>query len=380
MKKALIIANMIFASATVFGMENPARISQETSSQNQRLEEALLAENIDFKQIVQLIDEEADVNALMSNGHTPLTFAVDNSNFDLSSILIGLGADVNLKDNQGSTPLTLSLQKEWFNLSSQSENDNQEKITDMLLQSENIDLDLIGGEWGMSPLSLAMEIDSMMIDLLGSERSKLSMTKKLLQAGAKADGVAEKDNLDTHLMRAVMYRNEFMVRLLLDNRADVHSKNRYGDTVTSLAARNGYEDMLELLSVPTQGSIIQLLSAWKNQHSYSLSGVQSLMNELLENINEKNNNGYTMLMSALEGNQPQTAEWLINRGADVNLRNNAGRTALMFAARSGYLEVVQALLNKGARADLTDNEGHSAKWFAEENGHDDIVVILNSVN
>lgn len=381
MKKALIISNMLFASATVFGMQNPAQISQERSPQNQKLEIALFSENINVEQVVKAIDEGAEINALMSNGRIPLTFAVDNSNFDLASILIGFGADVNCKDRQGSTPLTLSMIKEHSNLSSRSENASQRKITDMLLQSENIDLELIGGDWEMAPLSLAMEIDSMMIDLLGSKKSELSMTRKLLKAGAKADGIAEKENLDTHLMRAVMYRNKFMIKLLIDNGANVNSKNKYGDTAASLASRWGYVDIMDQLNTPESDDIIRLMNAWKNHIPYGADdNLASFTNGYLKNIDEKNNNGYTMLMSALESEQPRMAKWLINNGANVNLQNNAGRTALMFAARNGYSEIVQNLLNEDARVDLTDNEGHSAMWFAKNNGHDDIVAMLNSAN
>ena len=392
MKKALVIANMIFASATVWGMENPAQIAQERSPQNQMLETALLEKNIEH--VAQAIDEGAEINVIMSNNRTPLTFAIDESDVDLSSILVGLGADVNLKDNENSTPLTLSMRKECDSIYSQSEDSGQKEITDMLLQSENINLEL-SGEWEMSPLAIAMEMDSARIDLKGADKSQIDMTKKLLQAGAKANdaerlskvgaianGIQGDSNLDTHLMRAVMYHNEFMIRLLLDNGADINAKNRYGDTAVSLAARWGYVDILEFLYIPKQDEIVRLLNAWKSRIPYASSSNNqlTLVNRRLDNINERNNNGYTALMGALEAKQLEASKWLINHGVNVNLQNNSGRTALMFAARNGYSEIVQDLLNKGARTDLTDNENHSARWFAEENGHNEVVEILNNAN
>ena len=373
MKKVLIIANMLFASATVWGMVNPTQIAQERSSKNQKLKAALIDK--DVQKVKQSIAEGADINAQMSdksyklNGRTPLTFAIEEGCYDLVKALIESGANVNLKDDLNETPLTKSI-------SITMRGEEAEKITDLLLQSKCINLELLG-MWGMSPLAIAMEVDSVKKHTGRATKKQLSMTKKLLRAGANVNGITEDENMDTPLMRAVLYRNEFMIQLLMNNSANVNARNRYGDTAASLATRWGYADMLELLSDPTPADMVQLLTAWKNKISYSSSSLQSL---LCKNINKKNNNGYTLLMSALEMGQTQTANWLINRGADVNLQNKAGRTALMFAARAGLSEIVQELLKKGARANLVDKNGHSALWFAEDHEHTDVVAILNSAD
>ena len=178
-----------------------------------------------IEQVVQSIDERADINNTQINETTPLVFAVDKNNYDLTSILIGLGANVNGKDSDRRTALTVAIFK------------RNEQILNMLLNCENIDLEAVG-MWGLSPLGVAMEMDSQAIDLENADASQIDMTKKLLEAGTKADGIASGDNKDTALMRAAMYGNEAMIRLLIKKGANIHARNRYGNTAFALALLN----------------------------------------------------------------------------------------------------------------------------------------------
>lgn len=345
-------------------MQNPNEISQERLVKNQRLVIALRENNIE--QIVQSIDEGADINNAQIDETTPLIFAVDKNNYDLVSILIGLGANVNGKDSNGRTALTIAILKK------------NERILDMLLNCENIDLEAVG-MWGLSPLGVAMEIDSQAIDLKNADASQIRITEKLLEAGAKADGIASEDNKDTALMRAAMYGNEAMIRLLIKKGANVHARNKYGDTAFALAAKGNWSKAFELLKpLGPQDLVGAFSNAYKNKHALTDDQLIELIMKSSD-IDTQNNNGYTPLMSSLESFHPECAKKLIDMGAKVNLQNNAGRTALMFAACKGYTKIVNLLLKKGARIDLTDKEGHSAQWFAKEKKHHETVKILAEV-
>ena len=367
MKKTIFLMALMFASVNVFCMQNPNEISREQIEKNKRLVIALHENNIE--QVVQSIDEEADINNTQIDDTTPLAFAVDKNDYDLASILIGLGADVNGKGTDGRTALTVAIFQKNY------------QILDMLLSCENIDRES-SGLWGLSPLGVAMEVDSKAIDLDGVDSSQICMTEKLLEAGAKADGIASEGNRDTALMRAAMYGNESMIKLLIKKRANLHAKNRYGDTVFALIAQGGWPPKaFELLKpLKKQDYVYKFLNIYKNKQTMTDDQMVELIMKSSD-IDEKNNNGYTPLMSSLESSSLEYAKELINLGAKVNSQNNAGRTALMFAARRGYKEIMELLLEKGARVDLTDNEGHTAKWFAEDNGHADIAKILaESIN
>lgn len=362
MKKALFLVALMFISASVFGMRDSSQTSQGVSEQNQKLADTLRLGN--FDQVVQAIDDGTDVNGALADGATPLIFAVDTNNHDLVSILLGLGADVNGKSNDGRTALTVAIYQK------------NDKILDILLHSDDIDLEAIG-MMDLSPLGVAMEMDAQAIDLDGADPSYVKLTEKLLKAGAKADGVASKENRDTALMRAVMYGKESMVKLLIKNGANLHAKNRYGDTALALAAKGGWLEGFELLKpLEKQYYAGIFLNVYKNKQAMSDNQIDGLVLKSSD-IDEQNNNGYTPLISALESGHPKTAEWLINHGANVNLQNKSGRTALMFAARKGYTEIVKLLLKKGARVNLTDKEGISAQWLAAEEGHKDIAQMLD---
>lgn len=77
------------------------------------------------------------------------------------------------------------------------------------------------------------------------------------------------------------------------------------------------------------------------------------------NINAKDDDGNTALMSAAGNRHTEIANALIKAGADVNAKINDGRTALMLAADQGHTETVNALIEAGAD-DLTDNAGKTA--------------------
>jgi len=55
-----------------------------------------------------LIQAGADVNARSANGRTPLSFAVEENEPEIVSLLLAAGADVNAKNKSGSTALIIA--------------------------------------------------------------------------------------------------------------------------------------------------------------------------------------------------------------------------------------------------------------------------------
>jgi len=80
----------------------------------------------------------------------------------------------------------------------------------------------------------------------------------------------------------------------------------------------------------------------------------------------KNRQGDTVLsMVAAEGHE-DVFKFLLEEGAELNTTNNKGRTPLMEAALRGRLAIVQLLLKEGASTRVTDNEGRTALELAED--------------
>jgi ankyrin repeat protein len=92
------------------------------------------------------------------------------------------------------------------------------------------------------------------------------------------------------------------------------------------------------------------------------------------NSKTKDKSGVTALIKACENGDLKTAQFLLEKGADVNRISRYGYTPLMFAAKSGNEELVTFLLSKGARPDIIGHMfANAAGWSANEK----IAKIIN---
>ena len=65
-------------------------------------------------------------------------------------------------------------------------------------------------------------------------------------------------------------------------------------------------------------------------------------------INKSNNDGWTSLYLAVNKRHLEVIKLLIENGADINKSNNNGWTPLNIAANNGHLEIVKLLIENGA--------------------------------
>ena len=94
------------------------------------------------------------------------------------------------------------------------------------------------------------------------------------------------------------------------------------------------------------------------------------------NIDEQND-GYTALMCAVDGNHLEIARELIRAGAALDVQDEFdGRTALMWAAMYNKLEIVQELIRAGAALDLQNKNGNTALMDAVRYKSDAIATML----
>ncbi|MEO7539207.1 MAG: ankyrin repeat domain-containing protein, partial [Pyrinomonadaceae bacterium] len=91
-------------------------------------------------------------------------------------------------------------------------------------------------------------------------------------------------------------------------------------------------------------------------------------------INLADKEGNTALtLAADNGLKSEIVKALINAGAEINVKNGEGRSALMSAANSDNVESVRILLLAGARVDLKDSDGETAVTLASD---DDVKRLL----
>lgn len=172
------------------------------------------------------------------------------------------------------------------------------------------------------------------------EDGDLNEVKALIKKGADVNSelIWNEESGETPLMVASTYGLIDIVRVLLENGADVDTITWYGDsTALNYAAANGH------------------------------TGVVSLLIE----------HGATdpSLVDAVKSGDIEKVHTLIKNGADINSKvYNA--TALLWASSEGHLEILNLLIKEGADIDTGDRVNQTPLMLAAENGHIDIVKLL----
>jgi TonB family protein len=104
--------------------------------------------------------------------------------------------------------------------------------------------------------------------------------------------------------------------------------------------------------------------------------VRALLSEAEPDLDAADENGWTALMYAIEGDQEEIVELLLEAGAGVDQRNGSGETPLHLAARYGRTAAAAAVLGAGADFRLKDSEGRTPLYRAIETRRADIIEML----
>lgn len=166
----------------------------------------------------------------------------------------------------------------------------------------------------------------------------LADVRKSLAAGACAD-MNDIEHSYTMLNFAIWGGHAEIVRLLLENQADVNAQDEDGNTIFADAVNYGNLEIVELLL--NHGA----------------------------NIFVEDSSGNLPLATSVSRKHSHLVPTLIASGADVNASDYTGKTPLMIAAEYGLSEMANLLLTYGADVTLTDSEGRTAADWASEEGH-----------
>lgn len=144
--------------------------------------------------------------------------------------------------------------------------------------------------------------------------------------------------------------------------------------VLAACSRSPEEAQKKLTEMQVPTTPEALIAKTKNAKS---EDVARMLVEAGVDVNARQANGMTALMSAAFNGQQDVAEALLKRGADTKA-DAGGYNALSLAAEKSNRSMVKLLLKNGADPMLRPENGLSALERAEQRGDKEMVELLRS--
>ncbi|RFU74295.1 ankyrin repeat-containing [Trichoderma arundinaceum] len=204
--------------------------------------------------------------------------------------------------------------------------------------------------------------------------------------------------------------HEDVVKLMLDNGADVNAKDGSGDTPLKLAYWNNrkeviklllnhgaeadaemQQDLLEWAILEEDGATVKLIAQMgvdldaKNKYGQlplwlALNNGKESMVKLLVEIGAdftiEDKHGGTLLRQTVMMEKEATTRLLVERGANINAKNRYGETILVQAIEKKKEAMVKLLIEIGADINIEDDAGNLSLWRAIETENEAIVKLL----
>jgi len=167
----------------------------------------------------------------------------------------------------------------------------------------------------------------------------MERVKSLIQAGADVNGAVYRGSSILH--EAVTTGSLEIVKWLVKYGASLEGKNRYGLTPLLWGVYNGKTKGI----LPVLDFLIQ-------------SG---------SDLNAENKRGCNALALAVEENEREVVEFLLDQKMDVNAAGSGceGKSPLSIAAYWGYQEIVRLLVERKADVNAKDRQGKSVLDWAK---------------
>ena len=193
---------------------------------------------------------------------------------------------------------------------------------------------------------------------------------------------AKNNRGDAPLILAASQGHCEMVKMLLDNKADVNAQGGYYGSALQAASARGHEQVVKMLlddkaDVNAQGgyycSALQAASA---------RGHEQVVKMLLDNkadVNAQGGRYRSALHAAAYIGHTGTLGLLITSGNISQLQDYYGRTLLWWAAAGGKTATVKALINKhNIDPQTADSFGRKPSWIAAKKGHGAVSKLLQT--
>jgi hypothetical protein len=286
---------------------------------------------------------EVDVNAVDSQGRTPLHYAAENQDHQLAAFFISLGANVNALDNSNMSPLGISVEK------------NDARTAEIIVNGKADIHQPIRGNTSAASLAIGNG---------GSIFRSILTRENIESADSEGRTVLHLASIAGNI-QAVSDIIGMPVTTGLINRRDRTNKNALDYAFERPDSRDHIVIAERLiLTGGTSDSPI---------FSYFAPAVRSA------NYNIRRNEGLAPIHYAVINNFSGLFTFLLEKNIDVNIKSSSGATALHEAVRAGNIPFINILLDNGADVNARDARGNSPLHIGiPSNVHSEIINILLS--
>lgn len=250
----------------------------------------------------------ANVNITDTNGHTALHNATFGKHISTAKLLLENGADASIQDKHGGMAHIYVVDQEMLNL------------------FHDINIDCKGGR-GKTALIKAVE------------NLNLASVELFVNNGASLDLGDQTGS--TPLIHAVLYKCQPIVEYLVSHGACLESKDVHSKTALIYSVEKSQHEMVKYLCEHGAATDEALNIAVKK--NYLISTV--LLNKRL--LNERDEDGSTLLMKACKIKETKVVLFLANQGADFFVEDKLGVSAYDILESHAILpDALQALKEK----------------------------------
>lgn len=149
------------------------------------------------------------------------------------------------------------------------------------------------------------------------------------------------------LRLAVGQGHQDVIKVFIEQKADLTIKNSKNETLLHVAASNGHNQVVELL----------------------------LSTKAID-LESKDTQGDTPFIEACYAGHEHVAKTLLNAGANINAADSGGKTALYWASDRDQRPIINLLLEAKADMSISDKDGQTPLHIVSTKGHVEVVKML----